>query len=65
VTPFKQTEEDTRANYIDPALVKAGWDQQAYVWREYFYTDGMKLIGNKRGRRNKVDYLLRHNNTTL
>lgn len=58
------SEADTRANYIDPALQKAGW-QAINIRREYYFTDGRKLFGNKRGERCFVDYLLKHNNTNL
>lgn len=32
---------------------------------EYYFTDGRKLIGNKRGKRYFVDYLLTYKNTNL
>jgi len=51
------SEADTRANFIDPALVTAGWSSQQII-REYYFTDGRKLAGNQRGSRCFVDYLL-------
>jgi len=57
-------ESDTRAKLIDPKLHEAGWDEQ-YISREYYFTDGRKLPGNKRGKPLKADYLLRCNNVKL
>ncbi|CAM6883164.1 MULTISPECIES: EcoAI/FtnUII family type I restriction enzme subunit R [Enterobacteriaceae] len=51
------SEADTRANYIDPALVSAGW-LSSNVSREHYFTDGRKMAGGVRGRRCFVDYLL-------
>lgn len=39
-----RSEADTRANYIDPALVKASW-QAGNIIREHYFTDGRKLTG--------------------
>jgi len=58
------TEADTRANLIDPLLKECGW-LQPHIVREYYFTDGRKLIGGKRGKRYFVDYLLHYNNTNL
>ena len=55
------TEADTRANYIDPALKEASWDK-SLITREYYFTDGRKLAGKKRGSRCFVDYLLHKDN---
>lgn len=52
-----QSEADTRANYIDPALNKAGWKPEN-IRREYYFTDGRKLGNNQRGSRCFADYLL-------
>lgn len=57
-------ESDTRAKLIDPKLHEAGWDEQ-YILREYYFTDGRKLPGNKRGKPLKADYLLKCNNVKL
>ncbi|MFV7281264.1 EcoAI/FtnUII family type I restriction enzme subunit R [Citrobacter cronae] len=51
------SEADTRANYIDPALVSAGW-LSSNISREHYFTDGRMMIGGMRGRRCFVDYLL-------
>ncbi|HLS30098.1 MAG TPA: DEAD/DEAH box helicase family protein [Flavobacteriaceae bacterium] len=58
------SESDTRANFIDPALAEQKWEA-SHIKREYYFTDGRKLIGNKRGKRLFVDYLLRYNNVKL
>src|SRR5690625_722474 len=58
------SEADTRANFIDPQLAHQNWES-SHIRREYFFTDGRKLIGNKRGKRLFVDYLLRYNNVKL
>lgn len=51
------SEADTRANYIDPALVSAGW-LSSNISREHYFTDGRKMAGGERGQRCFVDYLL-------
>lgn len=58
------SESDTRANFIDPKLVKSQWESTNII-REYYFTDGRKLLGNKRGKRLFLDYLLKFNNTNL
>lgn len=58
------TEADTRANFIDPALLQKGWLAQ-HIRREYSFTDGRRLFGGKRGNRCRVDYLLLYNNTFI
>ena len=58
------TESDTRVNLIDPKLYDSGWSNN-FISREYYFTDGRKLIGNKRGKRYFVDYLLTYKNTNL
>ncbi len=58
------TESDTRANLIDPKLKANGWDN-SFIIREYYFTEGRKLIGGKRGKRYFVDYLLSYENTNL
>ncbi|RUO39424.1 DEAD/DEAH box helicase [Pseudidiomarina aestuarii] len=59
-----QSEADTRASYIDPALAAADW-KPANVIREHYFTDGRKLAGGVRGRRCFVDYLLHKDNRYL
>jgi type I restriction enzyme R subunit len=58
------TESDTRANYIDPLLKECGWEMQ-HIQREYYFTDGRIILGNKRGKRKFVDYLLKHKNVNV
>lgn len=57
-------EHDTRAKFIDPQLKQAGWEED-FIVREYYFTDGRKLTGNKRGERQFADYLLIFNNQPL
>jgi len=58
------SEADTKAKLITPQLVENGWSEN-HIVREYYFTDGRKLIGNKRGKRYFVDYLLTYQNTNL
>jgi len=58
------SEADTRANFIDPALLAAGWGKHQII-REYYFTDGRKLAGNQRAGRCFVDYLLYTENQHL
>ncbi|MBZ9786433.1 DEAD/DEAH box helicase family protein [Psychroflexus sp. CAK57W] len=58
------SESDTRANFIDPKLSESEWDP-VHIVREYYFTDGRKLLGDKRGKRLFLDYLLKYNNTNL
>ena len=58
------SESDTRSKLIDPRIKESEWLESNIV-REYYFTDGRKLIGGKRGKRYFVDYLLTHKNTNL
>ncbi|MBJ7880994.1 EcoAI/FtnUII family type I restriction enzme subunit R [Gelidibacter salicanalis] len=58
------SESDTRANFIDPKLADSQWEP-IHIVREYYFTDGRKLLGNKRGKRLFLDYLLKYNNANL
>jgi type I restriction enzyme R subunit len=58
------SESDTRSKLIDPLIKESGWLESNIV-REYYFTDGRKLIGGKRGKRYFVDYLLTYKNTNL
>ena len=58
------TEADTRAKLIDPQIKSSNWLESNIV-REYYFTDGRKLIGGKRGKQYYVDYLLVYDNTNL
>ena len=40
------SEADTKAKLITPKLIKSGWGENLIV-REYYFTDGRKLIGDK------------------
>lgn len=60
----RYSEQDTRAKHIDPQLKLASWEEN-YIIREYYFTDGRKLTGNKRGQRLFVDYLLIYQNVPL
>ena len=59
-----QSEVDTRANYIDPAL-KAAHRQLVNIIREYSSTDVRRFAGGLRGRRCSVDYLFHKENRYL
>jgi len=58
------TESDTLSKLIDPLIKESEWLESNIV-REYYFTDGRKLIGGKRGKRYFVDYLLTYKNTNL
>ncbi len=58
------TEADTRAKLIDPQIKSSYW-LESHIVREYYFTDGRKLIGGARGKQYYVDYLLTYENTNL
>lgn len=58
------SEADTRAKLIDPKLKESLWDKN-FIIREYYFTDGRKLLGNQRKKRLFADYLLRYKNINL
>ena len=58
------TEADTRAKLIDPQIKSSDW-LESHIVREYYFTDGRKLIGGARGKQYYVDYLLSFQNTNL
>ncbi len=58
------SESDTRSKLIDPKIKDSGWSE-SHIVREYYFTDGRKLIGGARGKQYFVDYLLTHKNTNL
>ncbi|MEA3497795.1 MAG: DEAD/DEAH box helicase family protein [Campylobacterota bacterium] len=58
------SESDTRSKLMDPKIKASNWLESNIV-REYYFTDGRKLIGGKRGKRYFVDYLLSYKNTNL
>lgn len=57
-------EADTRSIIIDPKLYESEWNN-SLISREYRFTDGRKLIGNKRGKSYSVDYLLTYKQKNL
>lgn len=58
------TEADTREIFIRPQLKQSQWKDEN-LFSEYSFTDGRKLIGDKRGKRLSVDYLLKYKNVKL
>ena len=58
------SEKETRVKLIDPQLKSSGWLESRII-EEYYFTDGRKLIGSKRGKRYFVDYLLCFKNINL
>ncbi len=44
---MSHSESDTRAKYIDPKLKLNGREENSII-REHYFTDGRKLVGNKR-----------------
>jgi type I restriction enzyme R subunit len=50
-------EADTRAQYIDPSLERAGWTGNS-IKRELYFTAGRILGGGQRAKPLKADYLL-------
>jgi len=60
-------EADTRANYIDPALKKAGWGvvTDSLIKREFSITPGRLEGHGRRGKPLKADYVLFYRNTKL
>ena len=57
------SEADTRAKFIDPKLRETGWEE--FTIREYYFTEGRKLLGGKRSIRLYADYLLKYKNVNL
>ena len=58
------SEKETRVKLIDPQLKSSGW-LESHIIEEYYFTDGRKLIGSKRGKQYFVDYLLCFKNINL
>lgn len=58
------SEDDTRVKLIDTKLYASSWKEENII-RNYYFTDGRKLIGNKRGERKFADYLLKFQNNHL
>ena len=68
MTAFQElSEDDTRRNYITPALEKSGWHGDD-IKTEYYFTDGKIIVHGKtveHGRAKRADYLLRKGNIQL
>ncbi|HED7156953.1 TPA: DEAD/DEAH box helicase family protein [Campylobacter coli] len=58
------SEDDTRVKLIDTKLYASSWKEENII-RNYYFTDGRKLIGNKRAQRKFADYLLRYEGNNL
>ena len=59
-------ETDTRAEFIDPQLKKAGWGiGDARIQREYYINDGEIKVGGIRASKLKADYVLSYRNRKL
>lgn len=58
------SEDGTRVKLIDTKLYASSWSEEN-ITRNYYFTDGRKLIGNKRGERKFADYLLKFQNNNL
>ncbi|OIO19879.1 MAG: restriction endonuclease subunit R [Candidatus Magasanikbacteria bacterium CG_4_9_14_0_2_um_filter_41_10] len=60
-------EADTRAQYIDPQLVHAGWGttEGSKVFREFRITDGRIQVGGTRAKPDIADYVLEYNGEKL
>ena len=57
---MKYSEDDTRAKFIDPALIEAGWDE-SQIKRNLPFTDGRIIVRGKvisRGKVKRADYVL-------
>lgn len=55
------SERDICTKFINPAIVKAGWDMKKQVREEKSFTDGRIIVQGKlhtRGRRKRADYIL-------
>ena len=57
----KLTERDICSQFINPAILKSGWDFQKQVREEVSFTDGQIIVQGKlyaRGKRKRADYIL-------
>lgn len=55
------TERDICSKFINPALLKAGWNMKTQVREEVFFTDGRIIVQGKlytRGKSKRADYIL-------
>lgn len=51
------SEADTRSKFIDPQLFASAWEEK-HIIREWYFTDGRKIGGGKRGKQCFADYVL-------
>ncbi|EDO7597725.1 DEAD/DEAH box helicase [Campylobacter coli] len=58
------SEDDTRVKLIDAKLYASSWSEENII-RNYYFTDGRKLLGGKRAQRKFADYLLKFQNNNL
>ncbi|EKH1685406.1 DEAD/DEAH box helicase family protein [Campylobacter coli] len=58
------SEDDTRVKFIDAKLYNSSWYEEN-IKRNYYFTDGRKLLGGKRAQRKFADYLLRYEGNNL
>jgi type I restriction enzyme R subunit len=58
------TESDTRAQYIDPALARSGWER-ILIRREFQITAGRIIGGGKRAEPSIADYVLEYKGKRL
>ncbi|NQT49462.1 DEAD/DEAH box helicase family protein [Candidatus Kuenenbacteria bacterium] len=59
-------EAETRAEYIDPKLIQAGWGEgESKILREFRITDGKIQTGGKRSRPEIADYILVYKNKKI
>ncbi|EIZ1636806.1 DEAD/DEAH box helicase family protein [Campylobacter coli] len=58
------SEDDTRVKFIDAKLYDSSWSEEN-IKRNYYFTDGRKLLGGKRAQRKFADYLLRYEGNNL
>lgn len=63
------TEDDTRAELIEPKLRASGWEtnpsKSIRVLRNFAINDGEIQVGGKRGRALRADFALEYKNTIL
>jgi type I restriction enzyme R subunit len=55
------TERDICSKFINPALLKAGWNMKTQVREEVYFTDGRIIVQGKlytRGKSKRADYIL-------
>lgn len=58
------SEDDTRVKFIDAKLYDSSWNEEN-IKRNYYFTDGRKLLGGKRAKENLQIICLDMKETTL